>query len=431
MNKKTLLNIALTTFCIFILFFNLNQPKIESWDEGTNAQVVRELNESNNFDLTFLDEPFLEKPPLWYYSSLLAVRVFGFNEFALRFVSAVSGLILSVAIFKYTQEKYSYRSAVLSVLTFVTTFHNILQHTYIFSTHNYRSADLDGLFILFFFLSFYAFEKKQNLIGIICVVISVLTKGPLGFLPLVLKLILSFRNKRKEFKSLGLLLISTIIFFGILIGLMYINSGDKFFGEFINYHIINRIFSPIENHSGSIFFYLFLLINPSIFQYFVFLSFLPKVFNKYKLLIFISGLIIIIFTIVQTKLSWYILPVYPFLSIIIGDIVAENKNKVVNIFFGIIFVVSVCIIVFKLFNPILTELPTIINQNEKVYYYTENLNRSDLYYLENNNVVFGNVLTDEMIIRKDEYDRIFYKFENYEIVSNYTEYFVLKYKNRL
>lgn len=77
---------------IFVYFFGLNVPLLGP-DEPRYAQVAREMFERGDWITTTLGGfHWFEKPALLYWYQIAAYHIFGVNEFAARFGSALSGL---------------------------------------------------------------------------------------------------------------------------------------------------------------------------------------------------------------------------------------------------------------------------------------------------------------------------------------------------
>src|SRR5229473_898978 len=75
-------------------FPNLGGPSLWDIDEGNNAEAAREMLESGNWVVpTFNYELRVDKPALLYWLQIAAYRIFGVNEFAARFPSAVAALL--------------------------------------------------------------------------------------------------------------------------------------------------------------------------------------------------------------------------------------------------------------------------------------------------------------------------------------------------
>jgi 4-amino-4-deoxy-L-arabinose transferase-like glycosyltransferase len=89
--------IALAIVIVFsavTLFYKLGNEPLQTYDEATYAQVTKEsIARGNPTSLTFLNSPFLQKPPLLFWLTTASVPVFDSMEFAVRFPSAVAGLL--------------------------------------------------------------------------------------------------------------------------------------------------------------------------------------------------------------------------------------------------------------------------------------------------------------------------------------------------
>ena len=108
---------------------------------------------------------------------------------------------------------------------------------------------------------------------------------------------------------------------------MNLKFGAMFVDNFVDYHILSRAITPLEGHNESILFYLGILLDPRmnalgipvVLKLFTLRkpkNFLVKKVIQYSIIfIFLS---ILLFTLAQTKLAWYILPVYPLLALFLA-----------------------------------------------------------------------------------------------------------------
>ncbi|MFC1780553.1 hypothetical protein ACFLY9_02570, partial [Patescibacteria group bacterium] len=80
MSKSKLFKIILIAILLILsfifCFYNLSRPPLETWDEYTNFNVIYDTVESSSgfnapaLNLSLNQDPFLEKPPLWYYLTM-------------------------------------------------------------------------------------------------------------------------------------------------------------------------------------------------------------------------------------------------------------------------------------------------------------------------------------------------------------------------
>lgn len=307
---------------------------LERWDEQTNVGVVKEMIDRTSLFVPYYQgEPFFEKPPLWYTVQTIVhwrQNVTAVSIRVLNLISAILALFLTVFL--------AWKRAGLtggSITWIVMLLSNQLFERNaggVFSTHTLVSADVDSLLLLFMVISFAASSSKHAWAPVICGVstgLAVLTKGPIGFVPILAATLL------------GRVMLKTWIIAFCLILPWHIFMITTFKQAFVQnqylYHQIYRTFSEIEGHAGPAWFYLQLLTNPRIYPSFplALLSFVY--FVKIRPTAFVlryagltSFLFLLIPSLMGTKLAWYILPLYPFLALFTGLMVGlpnPNNNK--------------------------------------------------------------------------------------------------------
>ncbi len=326
-------NILLVAFLILLalpFFLFLGRDSIQVWDEARNTLNLYEMYKSGNLLVTtYQGEPDMwnTKPPFLHWIQLIFANIFGFNEFALRLPSAISGfltcLVLGVFLKKYTKNIF---------LAFLASFVLATSSGFI-DIHSSRTGDYDAMLVLFttittLCLFSYSETKKNKFLYLffISLSLSVLTKSIASLLLFPAYGIFLLYNKQ-----VLLLLKNKHFYFGILIFIFsvgsfyllreYYNPGylkavyeNELVGRYTkglegNYRPFNFYF---ENFSSRLQWWLF----------FVFTGFFLGLFNKNIKIVRISGFsltIVIthlfIISSAQTKLPWYELPVYPFLAI--------------------------------------------------------------------------------------------------------------------
>ena len=79
----------------------LGSVHLFDWDEINFAESSREMLVSKNFFQVQTNyEPFMEKPPLFFWLQSLSMSVFGMTEFAARFPNAIFGGLTMLTLFK-------------------------------------------------------------------------------------------------------------------------------------------------------------------------------------------------------------------------------------------------------------------------------------------------------------------------------------------
>ncbi|MFK8007993.1 MAG: ArnT family glycosyltransferase [Saprospiraceae bacterium] len=247
---------------IFYLPF-LGGVHLFDWDEINFAEAAREMIISGDYFHVQIDYlPFWEKPPLFIWMQVLAMKLFGVNEFAARFPNAICGIVTLLFLFSIGKRLHGRSFGWIWVLTYLGS---ILPHLY------FRSGIIDPWFNLLIFSSLYflilIFSNKENpgqvklftnknkqlFFGGVLLGLAVLTKGPAAILLVGLTGFVYWVSvKFKIYFTISQLLIygfSTILVTALWFGVEWIMNGSWFIKEFTTYQI--RLFStPDAGHGG-------------------------------------------------------------------------------------------------------------------------------------------------------------------------------------
>lgn len=94
--------LLLAGFCGFLFFFGLAYFGLLGADEPRYAQVAREMLARHDWITPTLGgKPWLEKPVLYYWETMLAYSVFGVSDWAARLGSAVDGTAMVIATYLF------------------------------------------------------------------------------------------------------------------------------------------------------------------------------------------------------------------------------------------------------------------------------------------------------------------------------------------
>ncbi len=335
---KIQLIIAVAAALLFIPF--IGGLNLFDWDEINFAEAAREMIVTGDYltvKINFL--PFWEKPPLFIWMQVLSMKIFGINEFAARFPNAVCGIVTLVLLFSFGQKIRDNLFGILWVLAYAGA---VLPFFY------FKSGIIDPWFNLFiflgvYFLMLYAFpENKNKLQNIILSAaftgLAVLTKGPVGFLLVALTggvflLIIRFRIKVKLREVLIFFLV-----FGLVGGSWFIiqilNGNYDTVVEFIVYQV--RLFQTKDAGHGGFFGYHFVVLLFGVFPTSVLAL---KSFRKEKSdetfypfmkkwMVILFWVVLILFTIVKTKIVHYSsLAYFPLSFLAAGFIYNAHQNR--------------------------------------------------------------------------------------------------------
>lgn len=309
--------IAVVAALFFIPF--LGYLHLFDWDEINFAESAREMIATGNYtqlQVNFL--PFWEKPPLFFWLQTVSMHIFGVNEFAARFPNAICGIITLIMLFQIGKKYINARFGIIWSLFYFGAF---LPHLY------FKSGIIDPVFNLFIFLGiFYLAETVRNsgrkatknaFISGFFTGLAILTKGPVGLLIILLTFLVywAFQGFKRvsTIKNILLYALSVFVISFFWFGFELIENGPWFLVEFIEYQI--ALFSePVAGHKQPLYYHfvvVFLGCFPmSIFALRAIAKKLPlqqnDAANHFKRwMVYLFWVVMILFTIVTTKIVHY------------------------------------------------------------------------------------------------------------------------------
>src|SRR5262249_39155930 len=106
-----------------LLFFpNLGAPSLWDVDEGNNSEAAREMGESGNWVVpTFNYKLRVDKPALLYWLQIGAYALFGVNEFAARFPSALAALATVLLTYELGRRLFDAATGLLAGVVLAST----------------------------------------------------------------------------------------------------------------------------------------------------------------------------------------------------------------------------------------------------------------------------------------------------------------------
>lgn len=139
--------ILLAIFCYLFLFLGLNSYPLVDVDETRYAVMSRSLIGSGDWSILLLNGiPFTEKPPLYFWLTALSIKYLGFNEFAVRFPTAMLATLITFFTYFVGKNIVSHKFGMYSALILMSNvFFLMLSHV----------AILDMTFTVFLTASIY------------------------------------------------------------------------------------------------------------------------------------------------------------------------------------------------------------------------------------------------------------------------------------
>jgi len=259
--NQALVLLALLALSGLLFFLGLGDMGLTDRDEGRNAEAGREMFESGDrLTPTFNYELRVAKPVFLYWLMDLSYRLFGVNEFAARFPSALFGVALIVLQYFFLAYVRDQQIALFGALM-------LLLNVEILALG--RMALTDSVLIFFTTASLYGFwlgvheegpARRWIWVFYIGMALATLTKGPVGFVvPLIAaSLYLTWARRWQNYWRNGLPLAGALVF--LLLALpwyiaMFMVHGETY-ASGAKANTIGRFLNPMEGHHFTIFFYI-------------------------------------------------------------------------------------------------------------------------------------------------------------------------------
>lgn len=321
-DRKLWINIAII-LCVswLITFFYLGNLPLFDPDEPVYAETALEMLQNQDFISPRIYGQFwYDKPPMYYWLVAGAFKVFGVGEFAARFPSALLSALGSVMLYLAGRKLFNDRAGLLSALVLATS----LEYFYL------SKASVTDITLTFFLTgALLAFLLRKNYLFYACTALAVVTKGPIGvvFCGAIVGLYLLLTGNVRLLKRMKLFS-GGVLFSAIAVPwywIMYHYHGMDFINTFLGFHNVTRFLQP-EHQTGTLWYYYIPVLIIGFFPWTAFLTqaFIGGLRNKGQernhtlfLVIWIS-VVFLFFTLSQTKLVSYILPMYPPLALLVG-----------------------------------------------------------------------------------------------------------------
>jgi 4-amino-4-deoxy-L-arabinose transferase-like glycosyltransferase len=130
-----------------------------------------------------------------------------------------------------------------------------------------------------------------------------------------------------------------VLFFAPWLIYMGLRFGPDFFQVYFSYSDVSRIVSPLEGHAEGVFYYFTYLAQNENTLWVVLLPFaaglsvVKAVFKRSNvdaLLIVWMGVVLLFFTVAQTRIYWYILPAFPAFAIAVASLLYQVGKKILG-----------------------------------------------------------------------------------------------------
>ncbi len=308
----------------FLFFFHLGTYGLWEPDEARYAEIAREMLESRNFIVPHLNYvPYIEKPPLLYWLTTMAMSLLGVNEFAARFVNAFAALLGVAATCFFAAKSFGSRRAIVAGAVLATSAIYAVMAQVLTTDMLLTAAIITAMYA--FFLH-WRDGGRWCWLAYVAMGLAALTKGPVGVaIPLVVTMIFLWRegNLRgaiRRFHAIPGLIVTAAIAAPWFVAITIREPGFFDF-YFIGEHL-RRFFDANYSHDQPIYYYFPIIIGglvPWTFAvpFIPWRDLTPNPARRFCLIA--GGTVFVVFSLSSAKLVPYILPAIPPLAIVIAD----------------------------------------------------------------------------------------------------------------
>lgn len=334
--RDLLIPLLLFVLASFTFFWRLGEGSLYDWDEAIYAQISQEMIWRHDLlTPTLAATPNFSKPPLHYWLTVLAYRVFGVNEFGARFWAALAGVGVVLMTYRLGSDLLDRATGLGAALLLLIVNNLPYSHGYSLVSigrMGYMTVPIAFYALLSFWLAWKGQKDRRYLILLgLPLGAAVLTKSVVGLLPLGVLLAywaMTWRLREWPWRELGLALVvlaALALPWHVVAALRY---GRRFVDEYLLYHLLQRAFSTVDTHyhSQPVWYYLD-TIRKGFAQAWVVLP-LAGLYTAYRaargreqplLLLLLWALVPLgLYSLAKTKIGWYIIEAYPAYALLAG-----------------------------------------------------------------------------------------------------------------
>lgn len=341
------LAVGVCVLACFNVTFRLHRHPVSEWDESLYANSAWEMIQSGQWIAhTFRGELdyYNTKPPLNFWLLALSFKAFGAGLVSMRLASVTATMLTVVVTMWWARRRFGAPTAVLGGLVLSSMFA-------FFYVHGGRSANTDGVNTLLVVLAVVAVSEAREArwrilwLGPILAAVFLL-RGMAVLMPALIAITAAAWSRQWRRDRLAPAAGALVLFaipVGAWMAARWRIDGWQFIGRLFWYDFVARSTGNIENHPGSVLYYLNILVKHHydwILAALVACLLYPLPAAKLRaalaslraglgtlpILAAWGAVAFTIPTLMSTKLAWYLHPFYPVFAIAAGAVLAHAAS---------------------------------------------------------------------------------------------------------
>ncbi len=338
LDDKRLTAALLAVAAVFVLFHDLSGAALFNPDEGRNAEIAREVLETGDWITPYYNFlPRLEKPMFFYAATAVSYKLFGVSEAAARLPSALAALGILVMTYFFVRRIAGERAALWSALALVTAVQfNIFARIVI--------VDMAlAFFITAALIAFYlasiaesqTVKRRYYFLMYAAAAGATLVKGPIGFI-FPGMIVAAYIAVRRKWSALREMEIGWgVLIFMLIVAPWYAAAEMRrpgYLAYFLGQEHFARFLTPHFNR-GKPWHYFFGVVAVGFFPWTLTL---PRIAARlwrdrddFALFTLLWAIVpFVFFSFSSSKMSEYLLPIYPALAALAGTTLAHGLKRI-------------------------------------------------------------------------------------------------------
>jgi 4-amino-4-deoxy-L-arabinose transferase-like glycosyltransferase len=319
----------ITFLALIVMFTKMEGNGLATWDDCFYAQKAKEIHQTGSWmTMHYAGDPAFENPPFFMWLVALSYEIWGTNEYAAIFPSALFGVLSVALVYLFAQKLFGSWTAFFASLVLTTTF---------FFTKYARHAMIDVTLSFFVTLALFALvialkhDERYFILWGLSISVCILLKSVLGFFPpLITAVYLTVTGRWKVFFNKWFLIGSGL---AVSIGCswyvhQYMTFGNTFIDVHFGWLILQRGFKlgpePWYGHLSYIedlLRYYWPWVPVFAWSLYRFLRLTIKKDQNALLLMCWVLLYVGIMSLTQSRMLWYVMPIFPAAAIMCGSII--------------------------------------------------------------------------------------------------------------
>jgi len=319
-----------------MLFWRLGLRSLEDWDEALYMQMCKEMVQTGNWLTLHLDgKPWYDKPPLFFWATSLLYKLFGITEFTSRAVSAASGVGVLAVTWLIARRAYDAATGMVAAIILLCSYQ------FVWSS---RFATTDVMLTFFLLLAIYGYLRLETdgprMWYPICLAITaafMIKSAAAVVAPAAIALAAALDGQALRWLRTRQFWLAVLLSLAVMLpwhAYMLAKHGEAFWRVYFGWNLVERATSTFDQHVGGpeyyfnrLYRYFFPWVLLAAFAVVAEVEQFVRGRTRGRIVLVFTLVVLLLYTIVKTKLRWYIVPLYPTLALSCAALVVRAVRQ--------------------------------------------------------------------------------------------------------